>query len=149
MAAAADVHAATFPSRRERYGDAVARLLDLGRDAAAALDRPAAQVTLEAWRPSACRRALQPYDLVLLPTLPITPPGSATPTSEPHAPALTHAAVQLPGAARHHAALRHRRGGMPVGLQVAGHDDDVVLGAALALEASARAAEASARSPTR
>ena len=134
MAAAAEVHAATFPARRERYGAAVARLLDLARDIAATLDRPAAEAVLAGWRTTVAAR-LAPYHLLVLPTLPITPPriGDPDPRNRNRLLSLTQPfnflglpAVTVP--------CGTDTAGMPVGLQIVGHDDDVVLGAALTLE---------------
>lgn len=138
MAAAAEVHAATFPARRDRYGPAVARLLDAGRDTAATLDRPGATATLERWRQDATR-SLEPFDLLLLPTLPITPPliGDGDPQNRIRMLSLTQPfnylglpVVTLP--------CGTDEAGMPVGLQVVGRTDEIVLGAALALEAVVR-----------
>jgi aspartyl-tRNA(Asn)/glutamyl-tRNA(Gln) amidotransferase subunit A len=122
---AARSHDATFPSRREEYGPIIRAKLD-GAQAVTREDYDAAMAALHAWRRQAAREP--EVDLLVSPTLGVTelPPAG-----------VDELAVRLAVSAytRPFSYL-----GWPAiavgGLQIAGRDPDLVIGAALALEMS-------------
>ncbi len=138
MVDAAFVHRATFPSRAAEYGEDVRVKLAAGREPLEHLEALALLEEQEAWR-LACRRLSEGADLVAMPTLPVPPPlietfeGDVRGAIFRHTHVFNHlgwAALTVPCG---------RDGlGLPVGLQLAAPDDDLLLGAGLALEPAIR-----------
>jgi aspartyl-tRNA(Asn)/glutamyl-tRNA(Gln) amidotransferase subunit A len=133
----AHVHRATFPSRADDYGADVRWRISLGHEPLSHLDALALADEVAAWRSAFARRA-EPYDVVALPTVGIpTPAVGCDPRVTFELTRFTRLFNTLGWPA---ISLPCGRGGdgLPVGLQLAGPDDDVMLGAALALEAAIR-----------
>ena len=123
LADAAEAHAATFPARRDEYGPTIRAKLDAAQQVKPA-EREAARAGLEAWRARA--RTEPPIDLFASPTLGVSElPRVGVDELEVR--------IALSAYARPWSLL-----GWPAialgELQLAGHDPDVVVGAALALE---------------
>jgi aspartyl-tRNA(Asn)/glutamyl-tRNA(Gln) amidotransferase subunit A len=138
LTAAAHVHRATFPAQRELYGADVAFKLDRGRVPLTEAEQLGHMAEAERWK-DGCRTRLGGAQLVIMPTIPIGPPPVDVDE------------VSLRGTVFAHTQLFNHLGwpsitipcgrdadGMPVGMMLSGPGDDVVLGAALALEQAVR-----------
>ena len=141
LMAAAHVHRRTFPAQRELYGPDVAFKLDRGRVPLDEAGQLAHMVEAEAWK-AGCRERLGAAQLVIMPTIPIGPPPVDVDE------------VSLRGTVFAHTQLFNHLGwpsitipcgrdadGMPVGMMLSGPGDDIVLGAALALEGAIRGSD--------
>jgi aspartyl-tRNA(Asn)/glutamyl-tRNA(Gln) amidotransferase subunit A len=134
LVAATFTHRHMFPSRRAEYDPNVARKLDRGLEPLSHLAALGFAEEGETWE-RACREAIRPVDLVAMPTIPVPPPLISSDEYEARGQVLRHTVpfnhlgwpvITVPCG---------RDGvGTPVGMQLAGLDDDLVLGAALALE---------------
>jgi aspartyl-tRNA(Asn)/glutamyl-tRNA(Gln) amidotransferase subunit A len=140
LTAAAHVHRRTFPAQRELYGADVAFKLDRGRVPLTEAEQLGHMAEAETWK-AGCRERLGGAQLVIMPTIPIGPPPVDVDE------------VSLRGTVFAHTQLFNHLGwpsitipcgrdadGMPVGMMLSGPGDDVVLGAALALEEAIRGA---------
>ncbi len=138
LTAAAHVHRRTFPAQRELYGADVAFKLDRGRVPMTEADQLGHLAGAETWK-AGCRKRLGAAQLVIMPTIPIGPPPVDVDE------------VSLRGTVFAHTQLFNHLGwpsmtipcgrdadGLPVGMMLSGPGDDVVLGAALALEQAIR-----------
>jgi aspartyl-tRNA(Asn)/glutamyl-tRNA(Gln) amidotransferase subunit A len=138
LTAAAHVHRRTFPAQRELYGADVAFKLDRGRVPLTEAEQLGHMAEAETWK-AGCRKRLGGAQLVIMPTIPIGPPPVDVDE------------VSLRGTVFAHTQLFNHLGwpsitipcgrdadGMPVGMMLSGPGDDVVLGAALALEGAIR-----------
>ncbi len=138
MRASARVHATTFPSRRDEYGPDVARKLAIGCEPLTTAEQLDAMAAADSWKAD-CLVRLAGAQLVAMPTLPIGPPPVDVDE------------VSLRGTVFAHTHLFNHLGwpsitvpcgtdadGLPVGLMLSGPGDELVLGAALALERAIR-----------
>ncbi len=138
LTAAAHVHRSTFPAQRELYGPDVAFKLDRGRVPLTEAEQLGHMAEADTWK-AGCRERLGAAQLVIMPTIPIGPPPVDVDE------------VSLRGTVFAHTQLFNHLGwpsitipcgrdadGMPVGMMLSGPGDDVVLGAALALEDAIR-----------
>jgi aspartyl-tRNA(Asn)/glutamyl-tRNA(Gln) amidotransferase subunit A len=138
LMAAAHVHRRTFPAQRAIYGADVAGKLDRGREPLDVAGQLAYLAEAEAWK-EGCRQRLGGAQLVIMPTIPLGPPP------------LDVDEVSLRGRVFAHTQLFNHLGwpsitvpcgrdadGLPVGMMLSGPGDEVVLGAALALEQAIR-----------
>ena len=138
LTAAAHVHRRTFPAQRELYGADVAFKLDRGRLPMTVAEQLGHLAEAETWK-AGCRERVGAAQLVIMPTIPIGPPPVDVDE------------VSLRGTVFAHTQLFNHLGwpsitipcgrdadGMPVGMMLSGPGDDVVLGAALALEQAIR-----------
>ena len=138
LTAAAHVHRRTFPAQRELYGADVAFKLDRGLVPLTEAEQLGHIAEAETWK-DGCRQRLGAAQLVIMPTIPIGPPPVDVDE------------VSLRGTVFAHTQLFNHLGwpsitipcgrdadGMPVGMMLSGPGDDVVLGAALALEGAIR-----------
>jgi aspartyl-tRNA(Asn)/glutamyl-tRNA(Gln) amidotransferase subunit A len=138
LAAAAHVHRRTFPAQRELYGADVAHKLERGLEPQTTAQQLERMADAEAWK-AGCRERLGGAQLVVMPTIPIGPPPvdvdevSLRGTVFAHTQLFNHLgwpSITIP--------CGTDRDGLPVGMMLSGPGDDVVLGAALALEAAIR-----------
>jgi aspartyl-tRNA(Asn)/glutamyl-tRNA(Gln) amidotransferase subunit A len=140
LTAAAHVHRRTFPAQRELYGADVAFKLDRGLVPLTEAEQLGHVAEAEAWK-DGCRRRLGTAQLVIMPTIPIGPPPVDVDE------------VSLRGTVFAHTQLFNHLGwpsitipcgrdadGLPVGMMLSGPGDDLVLGAAMALEEAIRGA---------
>jgi aspartyl-tRNA(Asn)/glutamyl-tRNA(Gln) amidotransferase subunit A len=135
--AVAHVHRATYPSRADDYGPDVRWRIGLGHEPLQHLDALALADEVEDWKATFARRA-EPFDVVASPTVGIpTPAVGCDPRVTFELTRFTRLfntlgwpAISMP--------CGRQADGLPVGLQLAGPDDEVVLGAALALEGAIR-----------
>jgi aspartyl-tRNA(Asn)/glutamyl-tRNA(Gln) amidotransferase subunit A len=138
LTAAAHVHRQTFPAQRELYGADVAFKLDRGRLPMTVAEQLGHLAEAERWK-AGCRERVGAAQLVIMPTIPIGPPPVDVDE------------VSLRGTVFAHTQLFNHLGwpsitipcgrdadGMPVGMMLSGPGDDIVLGAALALEQAIR-----------
>ena len=138
LMAAAHVHRKTFPAQRDLYGPDVAGKLDRGLEPLDEAGQLAHVAEAERWK-DGCRQRLGGAQLVIMPTIPIGPPP------------LDVDEVSLRGTVFAHTQLFNHLGwpsitspcgrdadGMPVGMMLSGPGDEVLLGAALALEGAIR-----------
>jgi aspartyl-tRNA(Asn)/glutamyl-tRNA(Gln) amidotransferase subunit A len=138
MVACAFTHRVTFPARRAEYDPNVARKLERGLDPLSHIEALGFADEGEQWK-RACKAAVRAVDLVAMPTIPVPPPYIASDEYETRGQVLRHTlpfnhltwpTITLPCG---------RDGvGMPVGMQLSGLDDAVVLGASLTLEEPVR-----------
>jgi amidase len=73
---AAIAHADTYPARKDRYGDALARLIDEGRDEVSAIEYAMLERQRRTFR-AALETVLRTVDVILIPAMPVPPPTNA------------------------------------------------------------------------
>jgi aspartyl-tRNA(Asn)/glutamyl-tRNA(Gln) amidotransferase subunit A len=138
LAAATYTHRGLFPARRDEYDPSVARKLDRGLEPFSYFESLEVKEEESAWK-ATCAGLVADIDLLAMPTIPVPPPLIASDEYQVRGDVLRHTqpfnhlgwpAISVP--------CGRDALGLPVGLQLAGPGDDVVLGGALTLEAAIR-----------